>query len=170
MNIEIYKMMREWERHFWSIEQYKKLIADHEAGKDITPELSDPFNFFDNATSADWAARLLDYIAHSKKEMQFFASELAKKGIDVEYIVTNVYANMKKRGQYIEYHIRREKIEHGGYEYKTFSLHEEPGRERETYNSLEEALTAIHSFYEYLPEHKRESVEDALTRLKKIFD
>ncbi|MFL1672217.1 hypothetical protein [Paenibacillus dendritiformis] len=168
MNVYIYKMMREWERHYRAIEDNKKLIAEHEAGKDIVSELSDPWNLFDNATSADWVERLVDYIAHSKKEMQYLASELAREGIDVEYVVTNADPGMKKRGQYIEYHIRREKIEHGGYEFKTFSLHEEPGRERETYNSLEDAVTAIHSFYDYLSE--RESVEDAISRLKKEFE
>lgn len=168
MNVENYKMMRDWERHFRAIEDNKKLIARHEAGEDIVSELTDPWNLFDNATSADWAERLVGYIAHSKKEMQYLASELARNGIDVEYVVTNADPSMKKRGQYIEYHIRREKIEHGGYEYKTFSLHEEPGRERETYSSLEEAVIAIHSFYDYLS--VRESVEDAIIRLKKEFE
>ncbi|MFW5434372.1 hypothetical protein [Paenibacillus apiarius] len=168
MNVEIYKLMREWERYHFAIEGNKKLIADHKAGKDIVSETVSPWDFFNTETSADVAARLEKYIDHDKKKMQEIADELADSGIDVEYIATNTNTSMKKRGQYIEYYIRREKVEHGGYEYKTFSLHEEPGRERETYNSLEEALTAIHSFYDYLP--KRESVEDALARLTNIFD
>lgn len=168
MNVETYKLMREWERYHFAIESNKKLIADHKAGKDIVSEAVSPWDFFNTETSADVAARLEKYIDHDKKKMQEIADELADKGIDVEYIVTNADTGMKKRAQYIEYHIRREKVEHGGYKYKTFSLHEEPGRERETYDSLKDAVTAIHSFYDYLSE--KESVEDAMSRLKKIFD
>lgn len=132
MNIETYEKVRMWEN-----------IMNN------TNPISDPLEEV-FGTSPDKGI--------DKKMLKEIEQELHQKGIDVEYVVTNVYPEMKKRMWMHNYCIVREKIEFGSYRYDIYEHDITPTHLRGSYNEVKTAITDIDSWYDYLS--SRPSVDD----------
>lgn len=167
--VEIYKAMRLWENITSIVKDRTKEIKKYQNGeKTFSRDLSDPFTTYETAMDTESkVAQLIDENKAGELEKQEIEISLQKEGIDVEYIVTNVYTDLKKGVWLHNYYIQQNKILNGGYEYKTFEHSEDKENERMTYPTLKEAVVEILSYYRYLPD--LETVDEALEKLKTVF-
>ncbi|MGG1673967.1 hypothetical protein ACIFOE_25740 [Paenibacillus sp. NRS-1783] len=155
MNVEIYKKMRIWENiRKFEIEDRTHKIKGTKPEPNIWEE---GFHLYtEEAVDEDW--RFKKSIPHAKE----IEEELLKIGIDVEYIVTNAYTELKRGFWLHNYYIEENKIEFGGYEYQSYEGDRSRKKEREKYNSMEEAVAGILSFYYYLS--NLETAEEVLQK------
>lgn len=79
----------------------------------------------------------------NKRTMKELEAAFFEESTDVEYIVTHTFPNLKKSAWLNTYFIEENKIESEGYQYKTFEGKCDPEHQRETYNTLEEAVSEI---------------------------
>lgn len=153
MNIEIYKKMRIWEniRKFEIEDRGHKINGTKRELSIWELPLSTK-----EVVDKDWRFK------RSLPAAKEIEGELLKIGIDVEYIVTNAYTELKRGFWLHNYYIEENKLEFGGYEYRSYEGDRSRKREREKYNSMDEAVAGILSFYFYLPD--LETVEDVLQK------
>ncbi|HEY4390928.1 MAG TPA: hypothetical protein VGN02_06230 [Paenibacillus sp.] len=79
----------------------------------------------------------------NKRKMKELEAAFLEESTDVEYIVTHTFPDLRKSAWLYTYFIEENKIESEGYQYKTFEGKCAPEHQRETYNTLEEAVSGI---------------------------
>ena len=79
----------------------------------------------------------------NKQKMKELEAAFLEESTDVEYIVTQTFPDLKKSAWLNTYFIEENRIESEGYQYKTFKGTCAPEHQRETCNTLEEAVSGI---------------------------
>lgn len=144
---EIYEKMRMWEN---TVKIRRDILASIRQCKSKDYVLSDEDKFRYGVKSIEEKVDLLKKELQECEEYQKqISDELEDQGIDVEYIVTSAYNDLKRGAWLFNYYIEENKEEHGKYFYKTYLHDIVPESEKESYDTLEQAVNSIMSFYDY---------------------
>jgi hypothetical protein len=154
MNKEIYEQMRIWENI--------RSMENEERARIIRGDLANPeeFSLFDETEDSrrqDMARRIAT--------ADNIAAELGAQGIDVEHIVTSFNGDLKRRIWVRNYEIIECRKSDGS---RTYLSYEGGERERESYDSIEEAVQGILGFYDYLGD-SNDTAEDILNNKWYLF-
>lgn len=161
MNAEIYGKMRVWENMGKIIMDDRRELRRYAEGetKNLNP---DHMWLLNEQSVPERIAEITASIERTVRDRNAIASELAEIGIDVEYVVTGFYKELKPRAWLRNYSITRERVEHTGYVYEIREGGD--GSYRKTFGTLEDAVTEIIGYYAYMNDNL--SVEDTVAALK----
>lgn len=167
MNIETYKQMRMWENIAYLIKEAESELQQYHNG---VKEIINPDIYSLKVETLDDRIESLDkQILIWKAKKKEISETLIDNNIDVEFIVTNIYPELKCGKWFHNYYIEKNKVESSDeYVYITYEQERSKEFQRQTYPSLEAALKEIDSYYYYLKE--RESLEQVLEEMKRHFE
>ncbi len=152
ISVDVYGKMRVWENiRGFEIEERNRILS----GKKLE---TDEWSMW--ATSEEEIeAEHRDQLTRSIDQAEEISKELSELGIDVEYVVTSFYTNLRRGFWLHNYYIEEVKQDNSGYIYQTYEHEKSSDYKREVYSDLKEAITNILSYYHYLSDNPKSADE-----------
>lgn len=163
MDINIYHKMRLWENSTNLLKERKKELYDYSRGE-TKILFEDPFQLED-ITLEKRIETVNEEIEFYRKKRREIELELNSKGIDVEYIVTSVYPDLKFGGWLHNYYIKESKIQNEGHKY---TIQEGNDKFSATFHNLQDAVREVLSYYNYLS--NSESFDEIMEKMSYFFE